>query len=450
MKPHQLYSNLFTAKNLRQVFEERIKHSSAVGRDGTSTEAFAERIDEEINIALRKIENQTYQFTGYKEKLISKGADRPPRLISIPTVRDRLVLRVLCDLLTSTFSEHLTRPPHEHIKAIKQHMSALSEEATFLRVDIKNYYPSINQSILRSKIRRKIRKAQIDELVMSSLRTPTGKKNSPGGRTGKGVPQGLSISNILSALYLSDVDEIYVGQRSIHYSRYVDDILIICAPNDVKEIHSQLRNNISTIGEVECHELGSASGSKTRIEATSKGIDYLGFHICKNKISVRVSSYKRMLSNIMKLFTQLKYGMSEARFCARLNLKITGCIWRGKRFGWMHFFSQSENTSQLKRLDAYVKRLASNRLSDSRIASLCSFTKTYYEVRFNASNTQYIPNFSTYSRVKKVEFIRTIAKPSEVPDDPATWDDSHVDQMFEGLASREVAYLERDLVEVFS
>ena len=48
----------------------------------------------------------TYAFSKYKQKLISKGAGKAPREISIPTTRDRVALRALSDFLTPFLKVH--------------------------------------------------------------------------------------------------------------------------------------------------------------------------------------------------------------------------------------------------------------------------------------------------------------------------------------------------------
>lgn len=128
MKAYQQYPRIFNAENLRDLFNEKIILSSAVGRDGVKRGMFADNLESEIGLILSKVEAQTYQFTGYKEKLISKGAGKEPRQLSIPTVRDRVTLRALCDLVTSVFVDSKIVPPHEYIKAIKSLTADLGDD----------------------------------------------------------------------------------------------------------------------------------------------------------------------------------------------------------------------------------------------------------------------------------------------------------------------------------
>jgi retron-type reverse transcriptase len=446
MKAYQYYPKIFSAENLKKIYEEKICLSLAVGRDGVKNGIFANKLENEINLILPKVDSQTYKFTSFKEKLISKGPAKAPRQISIPTVRDRLTLRALCDIISVVFDDCKAYPPHEYIKAIKELARKSGSNCSFLRIDIEGYYPSINHKILLRKIRKRIRKPQITSLIEKAIKTPTGKPNILKNKNIVGVPQGLSISNILSAIYLNHIDLKY--KPRINYFRYVDDILIVCKTSEAQQIYKELCSDIKRTSRLKCHPLDSNNPGKTRIETISDGIDYLGFHITDKEVAVRPSSYKRMFTNLMKVFTQYKYLKKKKRFLWRLNLKITGCIFEEKRLGWMFFFSQTENTSQLKRLDIFVEGLIKKHRLQKEGVKVKTFIKAYHEIRYNSENTSYIPNFEKYSLEQKIEIISLLTDKTLA--EISAWDVVLIEEQFRKCASKEVAQLEKDLLEVFS
>lgn len=57
----------------------------AVGIDGTSKEKFDEILDSELSLIQRKIENNIYDFSFYKQKLIVKSMNKTKE-ISIPSI----------------------------------------------------------------------------------------------------------------------------------------------------------------------------------------------------------------------------------------------------------------------------------------------------------------------------------------------------------------------------
>ena len=97
MKIADVYAHYFAIEQLIETFDDNIKFSKATGIDNLSPESFVERLEDQVGILSRKAVQGEYEFTKYKLKLISKGRGKIPREISIPTVRDRIALRALCD-----------------------------------------------------------------------------------------------------------------------------------------------------------------------------------------------------------------------------------------------------------------------------------------------------------------------------------------------------------------
>ena len=62
-----------------------------------------------------------------------------------------------------------------------------------------------------------------------------------------GVPQGLSISDILAAIYLQDLDKYLSNIPSSLSFRYVDDILILCDFEDAEKIAESVIQKYSII-----------------------------------------------------------------------------------------------------------------------------------------------------------------------------------------------------------
>ena len=313
-------------------------------------------------------------------------------------------------------------------------------------MDIENYYPSINHNLLLKRVRKQIRKPQLVELIKNAIETPTGKANIPNNVSKEGVPQGLSISNILSSVYLSNLDFKY--KDSYKYYRYVDDILVICKCSEAEKIYEGLKADLWKKTKLKSHPLDPSGHGKTMIASFSDGVDYLGFRITDTSVSVRPSSYKRMFVNLSKVFTAYKYSKNKDRLLWRLNLKISGCVFEGKRLGWVYFFSQTEDTAQLKRLDAFVVKLLKKYGLIAEVGNIKTFTKTYHEIRFNADKTKYIPNFEKFTLAQMQKTICLLTKYTEVEVD--AWDVVTVREQFRKCTFREVVELERDLLEMFS
>jgi RNA-directed DNA polymerase len=428
----------FKASHLAEVFRTKIAKSQATGKDGIRIDRFHDILEFESNLIERKVTSNSYTFTRFKERLILRGYNRNPRQISIPTVRDRLTLRTICQVLHIYIPETRGLAPHT---LVKQVVEAVREgdhfNKSFVRLDVRDFFPSISHSILKRELRHFKVSSLILRLCVDAIRTPTGSIETPSER---GVPQGLSISNALSAVFMLRFDSLRKKEFK-NYFRYVDDILLIIDTPRAEDALKTISRSLSSRGLI-VHKKGVEG--KTEISPVSKGIDFLGYRIGVNKISIRSSSYKRMFKNILKVITDFRYQKDIDRLIFRLNLKITGCVVDEKRRGWMMFFSYTEDLSQLAFLDHFVrKHLLRVGFPSSDVVRISRFIKSHHEIRFNINESTYIPNFDQFSQKRRADVISALTRNSV--EEVLAWDASRIDEEFSRLISREVHDLEQDI-----
>jgi len=449
MTAAEIFKEKLRKDTFHEIFEKYIEGRASRGVDGQTAEQFKLKLDLEVEWILKKVESGSYRFTPYREKLISKGANSNPRQISVPTVRDKLVLRFLTDVLTDVFPESRSKPPHDYIKKIHEYSSnvSLNPDAHYLRLDVQSFYPSIDHKILLKVIRRKVRKKELINLIEGAIKTPTGVTKKQCLINERGVPQGLSISNILAAIYLHDIDQKLMSRHNICYSRFVDDILIIGSKSDVDELSEELPKLIKSKKKLTLHPLGV--GNKSSLEPVHIGVDYLGYHICGKTIEVRKTSFRKMYSNLMKIFTAMKHVKKRhmPKLIWRLNLSITGCVFEEKRVGWLFFFAQSKNTRQLENLDDFVQKTISNidNVAIEDLSRVKKFRKAYREIRHNFNTSRYYINFDTMSDEEKRNNIKVLLPHinSKKLDDLIG---EELQRLFKKCVAKEVYTMERDLL----
>lgn len=306
----------FRAQYLRFLFRQKISKSRATGKDGVRIDRFIEQIDTETELIERKFRKQTYHFTRYKERLLLRGADREPRQISIPTVRDRLTLRSLCQLLHDKEPASKGYSPHAVVDQVIKCVRGSTGQTKFVRIDVRDFYPSVIHSKLEAAFKRCGIGALTRDLAMSSVKTGTGNSE----QNTRGIPQGLSVSGAMAGLYLKSIDQ-RIRNRIPNYFRYVDDILCIVEEGEERDTIKSITKSLNSVV-LRTHPLETSG--KTEIVNIEDGIDFLGYYITHSTVSVRESSYKRMFSNLLKVITDFKYRKNADRTLFRLNLKITG------------------------------------------------------------------------------------------------------------------------------
>ncbi|EAK9054008.1 hypothetical protein E5995_07565, partial [Listeria monocytogenes] len=118
MKRKLLKSQL-RKKNMKDLSSKAIKFYSATGLDNVNYRTYSKREETFIEEIRERVLKNNYKFTRYKEKLILKNRYSYPRCISIPTLKDKLTLKVILETLKEYFPQEARPPlPQECIKAI--------------------------------------------------------------------------------------------------------------------------------------------------------------------------------------------------------------------------------------------------------------------------------------------------------------------------------------------
>lgn len=425
-----LFKAYFRDSALKDLFRARISLKRSVGADGVRLERFESTLDQEVDLIVRKIASESYRFTGYRQVLVLKGAGRLPRVISVPTIRDRLVLRAVCDVLARVFEDCHIEKPHYYVRSLKEYSGERPFDLSFVRIDVKDFYPSINIDILMRFLRRRIRTRPLLKLIEGALRTPTG------GEEARGVPQGLSISNILSSIYMKSFDD--KTRVRWTYWRYVDDIVMVCPTNEALSAFNYVKKELSVLG-LSVHELGSAG--KSIITPVQEGVEYLGYNIRPGMASVQKKAVGKLISSISSIFTDYKYHKNFQRFLWRLNIRITGCRFEGTNYGWMFYFIQTDDVKQLFRLDDFISmQLEKFGLKHLR-PNVVRFVKVYYEIRYGFLDMKLVPNFDKFGLEEKRRYLSFVAgvQVNNMPD-------KDIERIFFKTISRAVNDLERDLI----
>ncbi|MBR2658234.1 MAG: hypothetical protein IKD58_17455 [Loktanella sp.] len=317
------FAEHFSEQSLQEVVDLHLEEGVARGVDGTSYERFLLSRDEEVRLISRRVLSGTYKFSPYRQKLILKTAESPPRQVSIPTLRERVALRALNNHLTAIFSD--CRPQHAHpvISSVLTSVGTMRDDDCFVKLDIRSFYDTVDHTILLRNIRKRIRTEYPLKLIKDALKTPTGTSVAAQFRNEIGIPQGLSISNLLSSIYLRSIDDRFRSMAGLKYHRYVDDILCITAASKAEHIAAELIRRLSKEKKLVCHPLGSG---KSIISAPSENVTYLGYSISREKTSVRTTTEKKLMSSIMEIIFGTRVEDWE-RALWRINLR------RGIAFG---------------------------------------------------------------------------------------------------------------------
>ena len=379
-------------KKLINIFETKLSKKPSMGTDGVTTNKFSEVLDDELTIIKRKVKNKTYNVSPYKEKLILKNRDSKPRMISIPTNRDRLTFKALTQFITDSFSDEIhERSIHSMIIDIKKNIK-LKKYDSFIKLDIEDFYPSLDHSILIKQIETKID----DSLAISLISKAITKYTITDGRVDKtklqeltkGVPQGLSFSSVLSSIYMTEFDDKYNDRSDMAFYRFVDDVLILCNKENMDVIKSNIVQDMNDLN-LKVHPFEYNSGKSSFGTISLDRFQYLGYEFFNNTVSVRESSLDNFYNSIIKTF-QTASDADELYY--NLNHKITGCVYHNKKYGWLSFFALIDDVGLLHKLDVFVKKSFKQYKIAYGEDKIKKFVKTYFELK-NIEKSSYIPKY---------------------------------------------------------
>lgn len=440
----QMFARHFSETNLDELVETHLLPGTARGVDGTSYDRFMENKLREIELISTRALSGTYRFTSYRQKLILKDADSPPRQVSIPTIRDKIALRSLNNFLNEVFYD--ARPEHSHpvISRAIVSMEKATRADSFLKLDVRSFYDSIDHQILMRNVRSRIRTPEPFQMIYAAISTPTGAKKADNITNTIGVPQGLSISNILASIYMKSIDEKFSSMLGLNYHRYVDDMFCIAPTLEVADIANSLCRDLKRRKKLDAHKLGSG---KSKISSIGEGIEFLGYSFIGGKITVRRTTEKKLLSSLMTIINSAN-PEELSRTSWRVNLRITGCRLNGTNIGWMFYFSQINDKSLVARIDAQVKRAVTKKFGAEAYTSFKRLLKSLHEVKYNFENSSYINNFDTFTREQMEELLEKVY-PGRFPF-LASKTDHEVSKLFNRVITREVREMERDTLGSFS
>lgn len=363
------FRRLTTPAALAREFNANVAGRGARGRDGEPWQHFAAQLPDRCERIHRSISSGQYRFSAYKLKLISKGRSKSPREISIPTVRDRLVLRQMYRALVLARKGAQMPLPQSIVRDVVSAIRS-GKYCEFIRIDVADFYPSIDHEILRKQLRRLTRDVDLVEMYLRACSTPTMSLREKAGNISpgsSGLPQGLPISSPLAELVIQQAEAPFRANSDIFYARYVDDALVLLPPGvDARSVFEEIRSRFQEVKL--CVYPVEPGSSKSSIGVLEDGIPYLGYEISPSHTTIRDVSVQKLRERLVAGFTRYRSRTKNSKasekiweeqaLLLRTNLIITGFTLDERRRGWLPYFSQMTDHDLLTKIDSLVSKMA--------------------------------------------------------------------------------------------
>ena len=239
----------------------------------------------------------TYQFDLQKKIALSDG-DR----IALWSSQDALVLKVLTGVVQEILTPFFSKSCY-HLKgngglkaAVRNVMAQCPQYKFFCKTDVKSYYDSIDHYTLLMKLHEHISDRRIIGYIWQFLNRCI----EWGGLyqdVTKGIARGSSLSPLLGAFYLLDLDKA-MEKLGVKYFRYMDDILILAST------WWQLKKAIRTLNQTFNELKLEKHPDKTAIGRMERGFDFLGYHIKPHGLTLAEKTISNFRTKALRLYEQ--------------------------------------------------------------------------------------------------------------------------------------------------
>lgn len=212
---------------LRVVDIDNIKAAHRQARKGKAYYTEVKMVDSDIDKYALEIQemlvNKTFTTGTYVIEQ-RKDKNKIRTICKLPYYPDRIVQHALLNVvgpvflnsfIRDTFQSIVGRGTSDAAKRIKKLVRSSKCPRYALKIDVKKYYPSVDNEILKNEVRRKVKDKDVlwllDDIIDSM----------------KGLPIGNYTSQYLGNLYLNQFDWwMKQNVKPLGYFRYCDDIVV--------------------------------------------------------------------------------------------------------------------------------------------------------------------------------------------------------------------------------
>ncbi|AIM37412.1 reverse transcriptase [Sphingobacterium sp. ML3W] len=225
---------------------DNILLADKIARKGKSRQSgvinFDKNYDQNIADIYRELITKTYKTSTYRYETIYEPKERQ---IAILPYRDRIVHHAIMNILEPVFVSLFTADTYSCIKgrgvhkasyALRDALKKVNETTYCLQLDIRKFYPSVDNDILKTLLRKKIKDKEMLSLLDGII------------DSSEGLPIGNYLSQYLSNFYLTYMDHHIKEVLGIrHYFRYADDMIILHADKSyLHYIHQEISSYLSS------------------------------------------------------------------------------------------------------------------------------------------------------------------------------------------------------------
>ena len=281
-----LFESCFTEENLYNAYLEARKHKRAK----RSCFEFEKNLGLSLDILRKEIFDGNYTPKPYFKFPLF---DSKPRIIYAPAFRDIVVQHAIYKIIYPIFNASFVdtsfacrkgKGVHACADFVQESLKKCHDDDYILHLDVKKFFYTIDHQILADLLRKKIKDERLLDIMLEFV-----KHDQP-----LGIPIGNLLSQLYALIYLNPLDHFIKRElKIIHYTRYVDDMVLIGLTLDQSHDYKQKIESF-----VDEHlNLGL---SKALIVPIRKGLNFVGYRTWRSKRFVRKHSMFKFSCSLKK------------------------------------------------------------------------------------------------------------------------------------------------------
>lgn len=319
-------------ENLEEAIKRVKSNKGVAGVDKMTVDEVDEYFKSNKETIKKQILEKKYRPQPVRRVYIPKSNGRK-RPLGIPTVVDRVIQQDIAQVLTKiyddTFSDNSFgfRPNRSAQNAIMRTLDYLNEGYEWVvDLDIEAYFDTVNHDKLISILRERVFDSATLHLVRKFLQAGIMEKGLVKSNT-IGMPQGGTLSPILSNIYLDKFDK-ELEQKGLHFVRYADDSNIF-----VKSEMTANRVMKSVTSWLERKLFLKVSSTKTKVVRPTNS-NFLGFTYWKGSSKWECKPTKKSKKS---LYDKCRKELIRKKCVAQTNAKTFTRINQIVK-GWINYF----------------------------------------------------------------------------------------------------------------
>jgi RNA-directed DNA polymerase len=275
-----LYGRIAEPANLRSAFLKAIRGK----RGKAEVIAYTSRLDEHLGLLrdqlmARKVDAGHYHFFTVH--------DPKERVICAASFPERVLHHAIMNVCEPVLERYAIHDSYACRTGKGMHAAVLrAQEFTrrhpwYLKLDIRQYFASIDRGIVMSLLERRIKDKDLLGLTRTILETYSVE-------AGRGLPIGNLISQHLANFYLGHLDHWIKETLLVRgYVRYMDDFVLWAHEK------AALKAQLAAIAAFLEHKLKLSLKDDVQLNRCSRGLPFLGYRVFSNRLALGPRARRR-------------------------------------------------------------------------------------------------------------------------------------------------------------